>query len=284
LTPQRILIYVFSGREELNEIIPRLSMETLNSTEFYNRLARAFDVMTDWQSRLALEMPFLQRTMNRYGVKSVLDAACGTGWHSIALAQKGYAAAGCDASPAMIERARENAAQSRVNVRFEVADFTRLGVFPKTFDAILCLGNSLPHLLSQEALIDALGAMRARLRSGGVVILHNLNYDLRLEKKPRFFSANGEADALVWRFADYGPEFITFHTALFERKPAGAAGSGSSWSVEVNSTLQRPLLAKDLDEALARAGLEDIQHFGGLDGSTFDRSKSGDLVIVASVR
>ncbi|MEW5818357.1 MAG: class I SAM-dependent methyltransferase [Spirochaetota bacterium] len=259
-------------------------METLNSTEFYNRLAGAFDIMTDWPSRLAHEMPFIQRTLKRHNARSVLDAACGTGWHAIALEQKGYLAAGCDASPEMIERARQNAAQSRVNVRFEVAGFTQLDKFPETFDTILCLGNSLPHLLSQEELVEAMQHMRAKLNSGGVVILHNLNYDLRLKTKPRFFAANGNADTLVWRLADYGPEFITFHTALFERRPKEGDQGGPSWTVQVNSTPQRPLRQQDLDEALRRADFEDVQHFGGLDGSPFDREKSGDLVMVARKR
>lgn len=256
-------------------------MEILDSNEFYNRLARVFDVMTDWQKRLALEMPFLQRTLDQNGAQRILDTACGTGWHAIALAQKGYRAAGCDASPLMIEMARTNAATAKVNVRFEVADFNQLGKFSETFDAVLCLGNSLPHLLSQEALVKALGQMRAKLHPGGALILHNLNYDMRMVKKPRFFSVNGNDRALVWRFADYGPEFITFHTALFERKGEGEKQEKTSWSVQVNSTLQRPLLEKDLDEALAQAGFQKVRHFGGLDGSPFDRQRSGDLVVVA---
>jgi len=256
-------------------------METLHSNEFYDRLARLFDVMTDWRKRLALEMSFLQRTLDGQRARTILDTACGTGWHAITLAQKGYPAAGCDASPRMIEQARVNAAKAQVNVCFKVADFNQLNHFTGTFDAVLCLGNSLPHLLSQEMLVEALRQMRGKLERGGVLILHNLNYDLRMKKKPRFFAANGNADAIVWRFADYGPEFITFHTALFERKMEDAKEETISWSVQVNSTLQRPLLQKDLDESLARAGFGTLQHFGGLDGSAFDRERSGDLVIIA---
>lgn len=259
-------------------------MEPLQSTEFYDRLARAFDVMTDWPARLAFEMPFIQRTLDQHKVRSVLDTACGTGWHAIALAQKGYTPAGCDASPAMIERARTNAAQAGLKVRFETTDFRRLDLFPEKFDAILCLGNSLPHLLSREELVAAFEQILGRLEHGGLIILHNLNYDLRLKTKPRFFSASGNADTLVWRFADYGAQFITFHTALFERKNPGESTKVPSWSVEVNSTLQRPWLSRDLDDALTQAGFGNIRHFGGLDGSPYEPEKSGDLVIVAQAR
>jgi SAM-dependent methyltransferase len=259
-------------------------MGILDSNEFYNRLAKAFDVMTDWQSRLALEMPFLQRNLDQQEAQSVLDTACGTGWHAIALAQRGYRATGCDASPVMIEMARTNAATAKADVPFEVADFNHLDKFSETFDAVLCLGNSLPHLLSQEALVKALQQMRGKLHPGGLLILHNLNYDMRMAKKPRFFSANGHDRALVWRFADYGPEFITFHTALFERKTEGADQKSVPWSVQVNSTLHRPLLQGDLDQTLDWAGFSGLRHFGGLDGSPFEREKSGDLVIVALAR
>jgi glycine/sarcosine N-methyltransferase len=272
----------FPSSQQSPPTIPELTMETLHSNEFYDRLARVFDVMTDWQKRLTLEMPFLQRTLDRHRARTILDTACGTGWHAITLAQKGYTAAGCDASPQMIEQARANSAKAQANVRFEVAGFNQLNHFTETFDAVLCLGNSLPHLLSQEALVEALRQMRGRLHPGGVLILHNLNYDMRMVKKPRFFSANGNDEALVWRFADYGPEFITFHTALFERKTEGE--ESVSWSVQVNSTLHRPLLQRDVDEALVQAGFGSLRHFGGLDGSPFEKKKSGDLVIVALAR
>ncbi len=253
-------------------------METIGADEFYNRLAGAFDVMTDWPKRLAFEMPFLERTLRDRGARSVLDTACGTGWHSIALLRKGYVVSGCDASPAMIERARKNATESSVNIFFEVADFSRLEKIPGAFDALLCLGNSLPHVLSEPNLRETFRQMKAKLKPDGAMIIHNLNYDLRWKKQPRFFSAEGNAELLVWRFADYGTEFITFHTALFE----GDVSGSPRWSVQVNSTLQKPWQTEDLDRVLKEEGFQNITHFGGLDGSAYTPDQSGDLVIVAS--
>jgi len=252
-------------------------MTTIHAVDFYDRLAKAFDVMTDWPKRLAFEMPFLEKTLEARAARSILDMACGTGWHAISLAKKGYIAAGCDASPAMIDRARENADRSGVDVRFEVADFSQLEKIPGTFDVLLCLGNSLPHVLSEPDLRETLRQMGSKIKPGGLILLHNLNYDMRLIQKPRFFAAEGILDLLVWRFADYGNEFITFHTALFEH----SASEPSRWSVQVNSTLQKPWLAADLDKALKTEGFQEIEHFGGLDGRFFNLQESPDLVIVA---
>lgn len=251
----------------------------LSSENFYDRLAKAFDVMTDWPQRLAQEMPFLQSVLVEQGARSILDTACGTGWHAIALAQRGYEVVGCDASSEMIARARANAVQEGVQVSFICTSFSELNKLSGKFDAVLCLGNSLPHLLTKRELENALRQMRSRLNPGGVLILQNLNYDLRLRKKPRFFAVHGNEDNLVWRFVDYGTKFITFHTALFEKKVIDPAKV--TWSVEVNSTLQRPFLKKDLQISLQKVGWREIKFFGGLDGTPYMGNKSGDLVIVA---
>jgi glycine/sarcosine N-methyltransferase len=252
----------------------------LTETEFYDRLAESFDVMTDWKSRLAVELPFLEATLAWHNARFVLDCACGTGWHAIALAQRGYRVAASDISPAMVARARENTVREGVTVPLAVASFQELrATYRERFDAVLCLGNSLPHVLTDDAALESLVNMRDCLRAGGVLILHNLNYDKRWREKPRWFAVNSGTlrghETLIWRFADYAESGIVFNIALFTK------GNDGAWSVDVQSTPQRPYQIDEIGNLLRRAGFRDPVSYGNLQGDAFDAARSGDLVVVA---
>ncbi len=255
------------------------------STDFYDALAPMFDVMTDWAARLAGEGPFLRGVLDAAGASRVLDTACGSGGHALWLAEAGYTAFGADASPAMVALARRKAEAAGAAVRFEAADLATLeDVFEDAapFDAALCLGNSLPHLMSQGELVSALRSMAAVLRPGGTLVLQNLNYDLRWRQQPRWFAAQGGTldgqEVLVWRFADYLPAEtrIAFNIALFRKTEQG-------WAREVHTTPQRPLFYADLLAALEDAGFVEIEAFGRmmLPVEPFDPEQSGDLVLTA---
>jgi SAM-dependent methyltransferase len=255
-------------------------------TDFYDALAPMFDVMTDWDARLVAEGPFLRAQLDAVRARRVLDAACGSGGHVLWLARQGYEAAGADFSPVMIDLARQKASAARLDVEFFVADLANLrraNVEPATpYDAVICLGNSLPHLLTQADLVAALRSMAGVLRPGGLLILQDLNYDLRWQKQPRWFAAQGgELDGqqvLVWRFADYDVPAgrIDFHVALFRR-------GERDWKVDVHTTPQRPLFQVDLLDGLAAAGFGEEQCCARMTtpSEPFDAGKSGDLVVLA---
>ncbi len=253
----------------------------MDATTFYDRLAPFFDVMTDWASRLEVEGPFLQQRLEQVNAHTVLDAACGSGGHALALAGWGYRVIGTDISPAMIALARAKTVDGD-NASFYVAGLGDLAHRFPPFDVTLCLGNSLPHLLTEADLTEALADLAACLRPGGLLILHNLNYDRRWQVRPRWFGVDSGVyqgrQTLVWRFADYvdGPQpRIDFHIALFQQ------GDDGKWSVEVNSTPQRPLFQADLARLLPAAGLTDIAYYGDLTGAPFVPDAAPDLVVVA---
>ena len=97
-----------------------------NPTDFYDALAPMFDVMTDWDARLAAEGPFLKSVLEDAGARRVLDAACGSGGHALWLARQGYEVTGADVSPVMIALAQQKAAADGIGVPFVVSDLANL--------------------------------------------------------------------------------------------------------------------------------------------------------------
>jgi glycine/sarcosine N-methyltransferase len=243
----------------------------------YDRFAVGYNLMTDWESRLKSEAGFVRQLFEGFRVRSVLDAACGTGRHAMEFARWGLEVTGTDLSAPMIDRARENAGD--LPVRFLVAGLgEHRQKAPGPFDAVTCLGNSLPHLLDEPALDEALADFRAVLRPGGLLLLQNNNYDAILSQQKRFMGVANREDQgteyLFFRFFDLGPELLTFHIVTF-------AKTAGSWSFSEESTPQRPVLRRDLAPRLARMGFRDIALFGDARGGRFDEATSPNLLVAA---
>jgi glycine/sarcosine N-methyltransferase len=209
----------------------------------------------------------------------VLDAACGTGMHAIALARAGYAAAGADLSAGMIEVAVANAAAAGVQADFQVAGFGALAGRFSGYDGLLCLGNSLPHVLSLGELAEALVDFKACLRPGGLLLAQQRNFDAVLAQRARWMKSEraGRPGAQEWlfvRFYDFDPDgLLTFNIMTLAR--TGQA----DWQQKVDSTRLYPLRRDELVLALATAGFQQIVCYGSMSGEPFDPHTSGNLII-----
>ena len=77
--------------------------------KFSKDFALHWDELVGWERRASADMDFLLKLLAKFQCKSVLDVALGTGFHSIELIKRGFDVKAVDASPAMIEVARQNA-------------------------------------------------------------------------------------------------------------------------------------------------------------------------------
>ncbi|MFL5840429.1 MAG: class I SAM-dependent methyltransferase [Thermoleophilaceae bacterium] len=131
------------------------------------------------------------------GRKRIVDVGCGTGRHSLALAEAGFDVVGIDASADMIDVARERAPA----LTFEVADLTSWRP-PSPFDGVLCRGvlNEITEDVERQAAMDSLFSM---LRPGGLLVLGVREIErtrVRFKREPVitrsaegvFFRAEGE--------------------------------------------------------------------------------------------
>ena len=154
-------------------------------TEYNEQFVNRWDELIDWEARHRAEGGFFERTLSELGVKTILDIACGTGFHTVTLAQAGFDVTGADGSSNMLVKARKNAEGLGLHdIPFIEAEWTTLTrSFPtEKFDAIVCLGNAFTHLFDEADRRQALGEIHSLLNDQGVAIIDQRNYDLILDK------------------------------------------------------------------------------------------------------
>ena len=109
----------------------------------------------------------------------VLDCACGTGQLAVGLALQGFDVVASDASPAMVQRTAQLAADHGVDLSALTCawdDLTpdRVG---GACDLVFCVGNSLTHAPGRDARRAALAAMAAVLCPDGLLVLTSRNWE-----------------------------------------------------------------------------------------------------------
>ena len=158
---------------------------------FYDSMASQYDkLFLDWNAATHEQAVILDRIFRNNGFDrcaSVLDCACGIGTQSIGLAALGYHVTASDISDGELTEAKKRAADNKVHIRFEHADFTALHhTFPETFDILICMDNALPHMLSHSALEAAIRSITGSIKEGGIFVASIRDYDALLMDKPPY--------------------------------------------------------------------------------------------------
>ena len=150
----------------------------LYKKEYVHSFVRKWDELIDWEARANSEGDFFINLMKERGVRQVLDVSTGTGFHSIRLLKAGFDVTSADGSPEMLAQAFENGRKAGVIMQPIHADWRGLSRdIHSKYDAVICLGNSLTHLFSEQDRRKALAEFYAALRHDGVLILDQRNYD-----------------------------------------------------------------------------------------------------------
>ncbi len=251
----------------------------MSHISLWDSLSMDYDRFVNWEDRLAREMPFLDGFLSQREAQRVLDVACGTGHHAIALAERGYEVLGVDVSEGMIAKARANAWAGASAASFEPAGFKELqDVMTEPYDAALCLGNSLSSLVTEAELRSALTGMGEVLVSHGTLIVQNLNYDRVWPRRQRFMPleshSDGDEEWLFFRFVDFHGETLTFNMVVLHRRDG-------TWNYRAEATDLRPIFRDDLARLLEDVGFASMQFFGDYDHNPYDEQESSDLIVVA---
>ncbi|MEA2368945.1 MAG: hypothetical protein QOH38_1663 [Thermoleophilaceae bacterium] len=197
--------------------------------------------------------------LRRHGLRGrrLLDVACGTGKSFVPLLRRGYRVTACDASPAMVERAR-----LKLGDRGEVhvADMRSLP-WRASFDVATCVDDGINYLLSLGDVLAALRSIREALVPGGL-----LAFDVNALGSYRgSFTEEStfEADGLTFRWRGEGsPSMPAGELVAAFTEVVGVDGS----TVVSARHVQRHYTTEQLALACAEAGLEDVRFWGEVPG------------------
>jgi SAM-dependent methyltransferase len=253
-----------------------MQMAESTSDSLFDQDPERYDALIDWSARLKNEAGFYRRLFERIGVERVLDTACGTGRHAAMFHSWGLAVEGADLSAAMIDHCRQQHGES-ARLRWVQRSFAEPHPAPGTFDAVLCIGNSLALAQNTETIRRAVASMLAALRPGGVCVIQVLNL-WRLPDGPTTWQK-------CRRVTIRGTDCVLIKGV----HRAGSQGFIDLIEADLTDGAARPRFAAqsflglepaELQAAAAAAGGETPKLFGSIKEDPYARERSADLIVL----
>mgnify|MGYP006279260639 CR=1 FL=1 len=246
-------------------------------SDFYGELADDYDVLTGTAKRAGAARRFVGELHRRTGFTSALDAACGTGVFTRPLAEFANSVWGADLSREMLRRAERESGGAPVDIGWIEAPMQKLsGRLDHPVDLILCMGNSIPHLLTREDLATTIRGFATLLNPGGTLVMHQLNYDRVLARRERLVGVTRSDDDSFARFYDFQGERVVFNVIATHWEEGRAE---STW----HSTPLRPHRCAEILAILEQSGFQSPDLYADLAFSPYDRAES-DLLIVQATK
>lgn len=146
----------------------------------------------DWEKRRRGENGFLVKTLSKFKAKKIFDSCMGDACDTVFLLKKGFEVTSNELDVNFIKRAQENARENSVRLNVTSFDWRRLSKHfsAESFDAVLCLGNSLTYLFKKQDHAKALKNFYRVLRKGGVLVIDERNYEYFLKARKQILNGH----------------------------------------------------------------------------------------------
>ena len=228
-------------------------------SEFYNQIAEKYDFI------FPLSPAHKTFFASELHGKTILDVGAATGNLTAYLSSQGYEVTAIDLSERLIAKAAEK------GVTVQQLNMLAIDELP-TFDNIVCIGNTLPHLDSKTSVQLFLQKAYGQLTQGGKLVLQLVNFQKYFAQQQGDYLGNLpliENDKVKFERYYYLNEEgkIRFKTILDDTIK--------------NEELLQPIFADQLTEWLTQIGFQAINLYGNFKKDPFDKEKSMALIVTA---
>ena len=228
-------------------------------SQFYNQIAEKYDFI------FPLSPAHKTFFASELHGKTILDVGAATGNLTAYLSSQGYEVTAIDLSERLIAKAAEK------GVTVQQLNMLAIDELP-TFDNIVCIGNTLPHLDSKTSVQLFLQKAYGQLTQGGKLVLQLVNFQKYFAQQQGDYLGNLpliENDKVKFERYYYLNEEgkIRFKTILDDTIK--------------NEELLQPIFADQLTEWLTQIGFQAINLYGNFKKDPFDKRKSMPLIVTA---
>lgn len=201
--------------------------------------------------------------------EKILDIGAGTGNLALALAEEGFDVVASEPDLAMMENMKQKCLSKGVTLFVHSKSMEQLTQFQESYDGIICVGNTLPHLQSNESIEKFIKDCSMKLNDSGTLILQLVNYEYVLSTDDFSFPVIEKEDFTFTRHYTIASEKVMFTSRLIK----------DNETIE-NTIPLTPITSKELIPMLKKAGFKQIDVFGNFKGDVYSE-RSNALICVA---
>ena len=176
----------------------------------------------DFDAKVAEQGALLERlgVAARRDAAMAVDLGAGSGFQSVALARLGFRVLAIDFSEGLLAELRDRARALPVEaIAGDIRDVARL--VPTAVELVVCMGDTLSHLESENDLGTVFGGAAARLAAGGRFLLTFRDLSGELRDLDRVIPLHASDDVVMTCFLEYEPRTVKVHDLIWVRQQDG---------------------------------------------------------------
>lgn len=244
----------------------------MNNNEFYDNLSDDYDSMLNFNKLIESRKESLKKFI-KFDYKNAIDIGCGTGADSIALTMNGLNVVGYDTSLGMIEKARINAKNRKLKIKFFNTPVQNLGYNEyNKLDIVVSLGNAIANI-SPKILNRIFKKVYKLLKPSGRLLIQILNYESVRKYGKRIVNITRGNENIYVRFYDFEQGSLRFNILTVKDKVL------QDYNLITTELYEHK--KRELKELLTNNGFTRIKYYSDFNKSKFVSKSSKDLIIIA---
>ena len=191
-----------------------------------------------------------------------IDLGAGFGMHAIPLARRGWRVLAIDSSPFLLDQLRKHAGELPISVaRDDLGCFAAHLDAERKADLVLCMGDTVTHLPSTDALDQLARTVAQHLDPDGIFVLTFRDYTILPTGPARFIPVRSDAQRIHTCLLEEAGGKVRV-TDILHQQTTKTTETASQWKMTVSEYEKLRIAPESLCSILRQSGF-DVQHANG---------------------